>query len=87
LQTKIINNTETNAYIVETFTECLFSAAIPESNGNVGLQVKVVDMGRCRFFNSVSVFSILFGMFSKSVRFSVSVFLIPRYRYGFSVFF
>jgi hypothetical protein len=31
-------------------------------------------MGRCRFFNSVSVFGILFGMFSKSVRFSVSVF-------------
>jgi hypothetical protein len=27
-----------------------------------------------RFFNSVSVFGILFGMFSKSVRFSVSVF-------------
>jgi hypothetical protein len=34
---------ETNAYIVETFTECLFSAAIPVSNGNVGLQVKVAN--------------------------------------------
>jgi hypothetical protein len=42
-RTKIINNTETNAYIVETFTECLFSAAILESNGNVRLQVKVAN--------------------------------------------
>jgi hypothetical protein len=33
-----------------------------------------LDMGRSRFFNSVSVFGILLGIFSKSVRFSVSVF-------------
>jgi hypothetical protein len=52
--------------------------------------VFILDLGRCRFFNSVSVVGISLGIFSKSVRSvfgSLSVFLIPRYRYGFSVFF
>jgi hypothetical protein len=40
--------------------------------------VFILDLGRCRFFNSVSVFGISFGIFSKSVRFSVSIFF--KYR-------
>jgi hypothetical protein len=49
--------------------------------------VFILDFGRCRFFNSVSVFGISLGIFSKSVRFSVSAFFNTAVSVRFFVFF
>jgi hypothetical protein len=43
LQTTITNNAEKIAFTEETFIECLYKAAIAESNDNVRLEVKIAN--------------------------------------------
>ena len=45
-----------------------------------------LELGRYRFFKSVSVFGFLVGFFKSRYRFRYRFFKIPRYRFRFSVF-
>jgi len=48
--------------------------------------IRTLELGRYRFFKSVSVFVILVGFFKSRCRFRYRFFKISRYRFRFSVF-
>jgi len=46
-----------------------------------------VELGRCRYFRSVSVFGIFFGIFKSRYRYRCRYVKISRYRYRYRYFF
>jgi len=65
---------------------CLKRGAIFEHEFVANLLPSRVELGRYRFFKSVSVFGFLVGFFKCRYRFRYRFFKISRYRFRFSVF-